>query len=176
MEENKKLEIDASYNGTETEERSSIDFTTIYTTLILNWKWYLLSMLLCIGLAAVYLRYATPVYKASTKLLIKDNDSQKSSRYGNMLLNSSSTLGLMSNSNGIENEVEILKSYSIAEEAIRDLKIYANYYKKGKVKYRLQYKTNPIEVEVDAPHLEKLNTSIKLKITKSDGKYHVTGK
>lgn len=29
MEENKKLEIDASYNGTETEERSSIDFTTI---------------------------------------------------------------------------------------------------------------------------------------------------
>lgn len=25
MEENKKLEIDASYNGTETEERSSID-------------------------------------------------------------------------------------------------------------------------------------------------------
>ena len=58
MEENKKLEIDASYNGTETEERSSIDFTTIYTTLILNWKWYLLSMLLCIGLAAVYLRYA----------------------------------------------------------------------------------------------------------------------
>lgn len=176
MEENKKLEIDAFYNGTETEERSSIDFTTIYTTLILNWKWYLLSMLLCIGLAAVYLRYATPVYKASTKLLIKDNDSQKSSRYGNMLLNSSSTLGLMSNSNGIENEVEILKSYSIAEEAIRDLKIYANYYKKGKVKYRLQYKTNPIEVEVDAPHLEKLNTSIKLKITKSDGKYHVTGK
>lgn len=176
MEENKKLEIDASYNGTETEERSSIDFTTIYTTLILNWKWYLLSMLLCIGLAAVYLRYATPVYKASTKLLIKDNDSQKSSRYGNMLLNSSSTLGLMSNSNGIENEVEILKSYSIAKEAIRDLKIYADYYKKGKVKYRLQYKTNPIEVEVDAPHLEKLNTSIKLKITKNDGKYHVTGK
>ena len=176
MEENKKLEIDASYNGTETEERSSIDFTTIYTTLILNWKWYLLSMLLCIGLAAVYLRYATPVYKASTKLLIKDNDSQKSSRYGNMLLNSSSTLGLMSNSNGIENEVEILNSYSIAEEAIRDLKIYADYYKKGKVKYRLQYKTNPIEVEVDAPHLEKLNTSIKLKITKNDGKYHVTGK
>ena len=50
------------------------------------------------------------------------------------------------------------------------------YYKKGKVKYRLQYKTNPIEVEVDAPHLEKLNTSIKLKITKNDGKYHVTGK
>lgn len=175
MEENKKLEIDASYNSSETEEKSSIDFATIYTTLILNWKWYLLSLVVCIGLAAVYLRYATPVYKASTKLLIKDNDSQKSSRYGNMLLNTSSTLGLMSNSNGIENEVEILNSYSIAEEAIRDLKLYVNYYKKGKVKYRLLYKTNPIEVDVDAPHLEKLNTSINLKITKTDGKYHVTG-
>lgn len=176
MEEKKKTEIEGYYPNSESkEENSSFDFAAIYTIVILNWKWFLLSLFLCLGLGAVYLRYTTPIYQASTKLLIKDNDNQKNSRYGNMMLNNASSLGLISNSNGIENEVEILGSYTLAEEAVRDLKLYVNYYKKGKIKYALQYKTNPIEVDVDRAHLEKLNSSINLKIKKVDGKYQVTG-
>ena len=34
----------------------------ILTSLILNWKWYLLSLIICVGCAMVYLRYASPVY------------------------------------------------------------------------------------------------------------------
>ena len=113
MEEKKKTEIEGYYPNSESkEENSSFDFAAIYTIVILNWKWFLLSLFLCLGLGAVYLRYTTPIYQASTKLLIKDNDNQKNSRYGNMMLNNASSLGLISNSNGIENEVEILGSYT----------------------------------------------------------------
>ena len=172
MEENKKLEIEGTYVQSEKEEQSSFDFAAIYTTVILNWKWFVLSLLICLGLAAVYLRYTTPIYQSYAKLLIKDNEGQNNSR--NSMLNSN-TLGMITNSNGIDNEMEILSSRSIAEQTVRDLKLYVNYYQKGKIKYHLLYKSNPINVDVDAPHLEKLNTSIILEILKDNGIYHVTG-
>ena len=47
MEENKNLELENVQNQ---EEKSAIDFQLIYTTLILNWKWFILSIILCLGL------------------------------------------------------------------------------------------------------------------------------
>lgn len=41
MEENKNLEMESIQ---ENEEKSSFDFATIYTVLILNWKWFVLSL------------------------------------------------------------------------------------------------------------------------------------
>jgi uncharacterized protein involved in exopolysaccharide biosynthesis len=68
------------------EEKSSFDFAAIYTTLVLNWKWFVLSLIICLGAAAIYLRYKTPIYQASAKLLIKDND--QSGRGNSNMLNS----------------------------------------------------------------------------------------
>ena len=73
------------------EESSSINLQLIYKTLVLNWQWFVLSVIVCLGLAFCYLRYATPIYQASVKLLIKDDDSQ-TSRSGKSALMTSSTL------------------------------------------------------------------------------------
>lgn len=173
MEEKKHLEIEGANVQSEQEEQSSFDFAAIYTIIILNWKWFVLSLIVCLGLGLAYLRYATPKYQAYAKILIKDNDGSHNSYRNNML--NSATLGLMSNSSGFDNEMEILTSHSIAEQVVRDLKLYANYYHKGRVKYSLLYKDNPINVDVDPAHLEKLNASIELDIVKESGKYHVTG-
>ena len=40
----------------------------------------------------------------------------------------------MSNSEGIDNEIEILGSRSVAQDAVRDLKLYVNYITKGRLK------------------------------------------
>ena len=37
------------------EEQSSLNFQTIYTAFILNWKWLLLSTIICLGLGLIYL-------------------------------------------------------------------------------------------------------------------------
>ena len=52
MEENKNLELEGAVQ--EQEEKSSIDFQLIYATLILNWKWFLLSLIVCLGMGYVY--------------------------------------------------------------------------------------------------------------------------
>ena len=41
----------------ELEEGSSFDFKIIYTTLILNWQWFVLSLIICLSAAAIMLRY-----------------------------------------------------------------------------------------------------------------------
>ena len=171
MEENKILDV--AQATPQEEDSSSINFSMIYRTVVLNWKWFVLSVIICLGMATIYLRYTTPVYQAFAKLLIKDNDQQTGSRANSML--NSSTLGLISNSTGIDNEMEILSSHSLAEQAVRDLKLYTTYYTVGKVKDNLMYKNQYISVDMDPAHLERLNAGVALEILREGNKYHVTG-
>ncbi|MEE1205733.1 MAG: polysaccharide biosynthesis tyrosine autokinase [Prevotella sp.] len=171
MEENKNLGL-ASPMG-EQEETSSINFQTIYTAVILHWKWFVLSLIICMGSAMIYLRYKTPVYQAYAKLLIKDDDSR--GRGGKSGVLTTSNLGIMSNSTGIDNEMEILSSLSIAQQAVRDLKLYVNYSLEGKVKDHLIYNSEPISVDLDPSHLEKLNYPISLEINRKGSSYTITG-
>lgn len=173
MEENKNYTTAPEMQEQEAEEsKSSIDFATIYTTLILNWKWFLVSLIICLGTAVIYLRYVTPVYKAGTKMLIKNDDTPKNSKYGAFNTN---TLGLMTNSEGIDNEIEILQSRTLAEMTVRDLKLYATYFVKGRVKKQELYKTQPVSVDLDPSHLESLKAPINLTIKREGSSYHVTG-
>ncbi len=157
------------------EAKSAINFATIFTAVVLNWKWFVLSIVICLGLAAVYLRYATPIYQVSAKLLIKDNDQNSpNSANKNAMLNSA-TLGLISNSNGFDNEMEILTSHSLALQVVKDMKIYVDYYFVGKVKDELLYRQQPINVDMDEAHLNKLNMPVQLKITREDNNYKISG-
>ena len=173
MEENKLAEsMAANSQATADDQKGFINLGAIYATLILNWKWFVLSLIICLGFAAIYLRYTTPMYQASAKLLIKDNDGRSNSR--NNMMNSA-TLGIVSNSTGIDNEMEILTSHSLAIQAVRDLKLYAEYFSVGQVKDLILYRTQPISVDVDAAHLEKLNRPVDLLIEREGSAYHVTG-
>lgn len=157
----------------ETQERqSAFDFAVLYRTIILNWYWFILSLVICGGLGAIYLRYATPKYQSTAKLLIKDDDSN--SKRGQSLQNMTN-LGIISNSAGIDNEMEILTSHSIAEDAIRDLKLYVDYSTKGRIKDIIFYRDQPLNVDIDRAHLEKLNQPVDLTITRNGTTYIVSG-
>ena len=173
MEENKNLEMESIH---ENEEKSSFDFATIYTALILNWKWFVLSLIICMGAAHIYLRYATPIYQSAAKLLIKDDEGSGSSfKGGNNSIMSATNLGIISNSNGIDNEMEILKSRTLAQQTVYDLKLYVNYRHEGKLKDHILYGDQKVNIDMDLEHLKKLNAPMNLKITREGRNYHVTG-
>lgn len=172
MEENKNLEMESIQ---ENEEKSSFDFATIYTALILNWKWFVLSLIICMGAAHIYLRYATPIYQSAAKLLIKDDEGSGSSFKGGNSIMSATNLGIISNSNGIDNEMEILKSRTLAQQTVYDLKLYVNYRHEGKLKDHVLYGDQEVNIDMDMEHLKKLNAPMNLKITREGRNYHVTG-
>lgn len=156
------------------EEESSFNLKDIYTMLILHWPWILLSVVICTGLAYAYLRYATPVYQANAKMLIKDDETNARSRGANALMNTAN-LGFMSNSTGIDNEMEILGSHSITESVVQNLKLYVNYWVKGRLNNRVRYGNQPVSADIDAKHLADLETSIKLEVVRNGNNYEVSG-
>ena len=177
MEEKKKIETGVeSIDNAVQEEGSSFDFRTIFALFVLNWQWFLLSMFIFICGALIYLRYKSPVYQVSAKMLIKDETDNR--RYGNQMLANMQDLGFISNSAGIDNEVEILKSCLLAEQAVRKLKLYTEYRAEGRIKKVLVYKYNPVNVDLDAEHLDlldQLHEKIVIRLSLDGNTYKVKG-
>ena len=176
MEENKKIEtVDNVDVVVQNEEENSFDIRTIFTMVILNWQWFVLSLLIFIFGALIYLRYTTPVYQVSVKMLIKDEDTRRrsSSQLANMR-----DFGFMTNSTGIENEVEILQSKILSEEVVRNLKLYTDYYSDGRIKKNLMYQTQPLNVDIDPLSLSKMEDTlrtVKMTVTKEKNQYVAQG-
>lgn len=171
MEENKVSTV----KQTTTDDKVSGVFNLqfILTSLILNWKWYLLSLIICVGCAMVYLRYASPVYSVSAKMLIKDDDTPQTARRGSALQNVAN-LGFMTNTSGFDNELELLKSQSLSTAAVTDLKLYVNYFGVSRFKKQLLYKNQPISVDMDLAHLKELEAPVNITIeTSGKNKYDI---
>ena len=151
----------------EEEKGSFFDLRAILDVLILNWQWFLLSLIICLGIAWLHLRYTTPYYSAYAKMFVKTNSTTN--------LRSINALGEVVQSYGMENEKLIVKSTAIAEETIRDLKLYTRYYSKGLIRNSSLYKNQPVTVEIDPVSVEKLNAPINLEITRKGDEYHVEG-
>ena len=168
--------------GMEQQEESAFSFQAIFSMLVLNWQYFLLSLFICVCGALIYLRYATPVYQMSVKMLIKEDNSNRTRRSAN-ILNNMQELGFLSNSAGIENEVEILQSRVLARDAVKNLKLYTEYRSAGRLKKSLIYQSQPVNVDLDPQGLNAMDKdmlygmkSISMSITMKDGKYQVNGK
>jgi hypothetical protein len=85
---------------------SGIDVRQLLTILVLHWRWFVFSVVLCLAGAVAYLRYTTAVYSLSARMLLKD-DKQNPRSSADALANMYD-LGFMTNSTGIENEMQIL--------------------------------------------------------------------
>lgn len=180
MSDEKKLSLDELEEILDKEQQSAFSLQNIYAMVILNWQWFLLSLIIFISGALIYLRYATPVYQASAKMLIKDD--QNSRRRGNQMLSNMTELGFLSNSEGIENEVEIIQSTILAREAVKRLKLYTEYRSQGRLTKPIAYKTQPIVVDLDAQSLNRFDMEIysavhgiDLVIECEGDTYHVNG-
>lgn len=180
MSDEKKLSLDELEEILDNEQESAFSIQNIYAMVILNWQWILLSLIIFISGALIYLRYATPVYQASAKMLIKDD--QSSRRRANQALSNMTDLGFMTNSTGIENEVEIIQSTILAREAVKRLKLYTEYRTQGRVSKPLTYKYQPINVDLDAESLNRFDSEIysavhgiDMTIVCEKNAYHVDG-
>lgn len=158
------------------EERddSLLNFQFLIKTFILNWQWFLLSLIITMSAAMIYVRYSLPVYQVSAKVLIKDEDNTSSRGRSNQIMNTN-TLGILTSTDGFDNELEILKSKSLAEETVLDLKLYVNYYSVGKVIDVPVYDETPVLVDLNKEKLEVLEGPVKLHISKDNNIYNVEG-
>ncbi len=150
-------------------ESSGIDFRQIWSIFLLNWYWFIISALVCFGLAMLYLRYQPNVYRVATKVLIKDEENKRYS--SNDLMQS--PMGFITNSSGFDNEIEILSSAAVATRAVKSLKLYVRYTMEGRVRDADLYRNSPIVVDIEESHLDELKQPLPIAITKNGKGIHV---
>ncbi|WP_447636147.1 GumC family protein [Flavobacterium microcysteis] len=117
---------------------------------LVHWKWFVLSVIVVLCLAFLYLRYTTPLYKATATILVKDDKKGGLASELSVL----SDLGVGTSKSNVDNEVEILKSRTLTEKTVNELHLNINYLSNGRVKSSELYKASPIVV-VFSPADEK---------------------
>ena len=82
MSEEKKISLDELEDLLEDaqegpQKNSWFSLPNLFALLVLNWQWFLLSLIICLSASLLYLRYASPVYQVSGRLLVKDDKQQR---------------------------------------------------------------------------------------------------
>lgn len=145
------------------EEEAGIDFQAILMTFLIHWKWFVLSVIICLSIAFVYLRYKTPVYKITAKVMIKDS---KKGGYTSEMV-ALEDLGFLNSTGGIDNEMEVLQSKSLIKKAVMDMRLYTTYFEKGSIGKRDLYKNTPIWIDLEYDKIANLATGYSISITSS---------
>ncbi len=127
----------------EENQKDDFDLRMVLEKYLFHWQWFVLGIFLCLSVAYVYLRYATPLYQASTTILVKDE------KKGGMLseLSAFSDLGLGSGlKSNVDNEIEILNSRTLVESTIMSLNLHVLLIDNGNVKSSEKFRDAPIVV------------------------------
>ena len=138
---------------------------------IYQWKWFVLSIILCLGLGYLYLMTKPNIYKRSAVMLVKDDSNTGGaarSRGGTdalMQLN-----GVMMGSS-VKNEVYILQSHQIMMEVVRELKLDVNYIYRHRLQTVRLYDVKPFTAQFDSAEVRR---PFSFKVAISGNKAHIT--
>ncbi|NEU10259.1 polysaccharide biosynthesis tyrosine autokinase [Flavihumibacter sp. R14] len=123
------------------EEESDFNLKELLYKYLYYWKWFVLSLTIAIAAAFVYLRYQTPVYKIQGSILIKDE--KKGLGQDAMM----KELNLFSSNKVVDNEIEILRSYTLMEKVVTDLNLQVRFFTKENFKKEEElYSESPVNL------------------------------
>ena len=139
--------------GAQSEEQNNIQ--EILFRYLIHWPWFVVSVIICVACAWGYLRLTTPVYNITATVLIKDDKkgggASMSSELEKMGLD-----GFVSSSNNVDNEIEVLRSKSLAREVVNNLGLFVTYMDEDRFPKRDLYRTSPVLVSLTPQEADKL--------------------
>ncbi len=95
----------------------------LYQAIVSRWKWILLSLVVCMGLAVLYLAWKPVAYTRSAQIEIKDEDNSGSSSALAMFAD----LGIGQATNNLYNEMAYFESPDLMEKVVERLGLQTNY-------------------------------------------------
>ena len=110
------------------------------------WYWFLLSFIVCIGIAYMSLRYTTPMYNVSSTIVISQEDNLNDAGLAVF-----KDLGLDQAQDKIENEIQILKSKTLIRNVIKKLNLNIKYFYEGRVLDIEEYKNSIVTIDFLVP-------------------------
>ena len=136
-----------------------IDIQELLFKYLIHWPWFVGAVIVCLISAYIYLYVATPVYNISATVLIKDD--KKGGSSNNVAgLDELGLSGLITSSQSIDNEIEVLRSKTLVKEVVNYLNLYVTYQDDDQIPSKELYKTSPVQVNMTPQEAEKLKTKV----------------
>ena len=106
-----------------------------------NWYWFVISLIVAMGIAWFYLQLKPPVYQRSASIMIKQHG-------GDAMDYTLKELGMSQPATNLVNEILLMKSSVVADEVVKRLKLDVDYFEKGTFYDRTLYGLkNPLSME-----------------------------
>ena len=155
---------ETNFNEAQESKEENIDVKELLFKYLIHWPWFVGAVVACLIAAWVYLHMSTPVYNISATVLIKDD---KKGGSAGMLsgLESLGLDGMVSSSQNIDNEIEVLRSKTIVKEVVEDLGLYISYTDEDEFPSRNMYKTSPVQVSLTPQEADLLEKPIIVEMT-----------
>lgn len=141
----------------------------VYITLR-KWPWIILSVILCVGAAVLYVLRTPPIYTRSASIVIKDDSKGKSV---SAELDAFSDMGLIQSHSNIIDEVNKLKSTNVMKDVVKRLNLDITYYVDGRFHKDMLYGSQlPVVAEMPSV-MDESSLSFNLHI-KSDTQFQMS--
>ena len=123
-------------------EAQSVDIKQLVFIFLSHWYLFVIGAVLALAVGYVINHFKPKVYQTSGTVLIKDANSGFDAT---AIMTSSAFSGTQV----IDNEIAILKSYTLSDRVVRKMGIEVTYREKGRISSTELYKTSPFTVEFD---------------------------
>jgi len=115
-----------------TDKSSSLTIKEHFFKYLSYWPLFLVSLIICITTGIIYIRYATPVYKANTLILVKGDQNNGGARTSEDLIRTALEGGVKPNN--LDNEIQLLTSTGLMERVTAKNNFNISYYKLAKIR------------------------------------------
>src|SRR5690625_297505 len=136
--------IHSGYNSSMSQE-IVVNLREVITKYLRYWPWFIISIIIAVVMARIYLHYTPLTYQTTASIIIKDEKNSNVSQHAIFKY-----LGVGDRVAGInlENEIEILNSRALTENVIRKLKLNIRYFLDEKIRSKEYYNDSPIDLQV----------------------------
>lgn len=166
---NKMIENEMNSMEFQEEEAPLFDFKQLWMLFVLNWRWFIASVVACVMIAYVYSLFQPNDDVVSNKIQIMGSSKQGggaaavgktvSGALNALPVSLGSSVGAPSD---LETEQELLMSKPLIRKVVKDLGLYAEYRVGNWMRMNVLYKTQPVEVTLDPAHLKWFDDQLPL--------------
>lgn len=135
---------DQNLQSVDQQEEGVVSLRDLWDFLRTQWKWFVVSVLVCVGIARLYLATKNNVYQRHAVVLIKEEDG-----YGSSLRRADALMqinGMMSGS-GVSNEAYVMGSNMLMQEVVDVLHLDVLYFYRSRLRTVSLYNEKPFSVQ-----------------------------
>ena len=140
---NQSYTTSSAQSGTQDSD-DMISLREIFDIFYYNWKWFILSVVICLALSRLYLATQSNVYQRQAVMLVKDDGS---GRRGAISTDALMSLNGVFAGSSVKNEVYILRSHLLIKEVVKKLHLDVTYALDGVLHDESLYEVKPFEIQ-----------------------------